>query len=353
MTTMANTTPSVDTTVESAPVNSITTPLTFDAALLRGRENEFIVSGWDDEAMIDVQKLQASVGPGPFIVAVHPGSYHVDELVAIAMTELILDVKATSIIRSRNLDDVTGAHFVMDTCEGLLDHHGVRNDGHSCAATRIFKILYNTDEIREAFSSTFWQKLGAFCDRVAAQDNGKEMFDRMGYVHAQNKLGVVSGEDTFDKALNLVRCDLEAMLYVWDEEAKAADVVNSTLDANYNADVVVFPPEARAANAKEIMWYRRHPAIYYISPESESDWRILCCAPPRETEDEEFSPFKSRFLLPEQWRSKRGEELSAVSKVPGAIFCHAAGFIAGWQTKEGAVQAAERAIRILKGEEDA
>ena len=47
--------------------------------------------------------------------------------------------------------------------------------------------------------------------------------------------------------------------------------------------------------------------------------------------------FASRKALPQPWRGVRDEALSEVSGIPGGTFVHAAGFIGGNQTKEGAL----------------
>jgi uncharacterized UPF0160 family protein len=56
--------------------------------------------------------------------------------------------------------------------------------------------------------------------------------------------------------------------------------------------------------------------------------------------------FASRKGLPAAWRGLRDADLEAASGIPGATFVHAAGFIGGHKTKEGAVQMARRALEM-------
>jgi len=56
--------------------------------------------------------------------------------------------------------------------------------------------------------------------------------------------------------------------------------------------------------------------------------------------------FKNRKSLPEQWRGLRDQELSEVSGIPGCIFVHAAGFIGGNKSFEGALQMAKKALEM-------
>ena len=56
--------------------------------------------------------------------------------------------------------------------------------------------------------------------------------------------------------------------------------------------------------------------------------------------------FENRKPLPEAWRGLRDDELSNISGVPGCIFVHAAGFIGGNKSFEGALQMATKALEI-------
>ena len=54
--------------------------------------------------------------------------------------------------------------------------------------------------------------------------------------------------------------------------------------------------------------------------------------------------FASRKALPEAWRGIRDEELSKLTGIPDCVFVHAAGFIGGNKTKEGALAMAQKAL---------
>eukprot|EP00559_Dactyliosolen_fragilissimus_P002821 CAMPEP_0184857990 /NCGR_PEP_ID=MMETSP0580-20130426/3132_1 /TAXON_ID=1118495 /ORGANISM="Dactyliosolen fragilissimus" /LENGTH=367 /DNA_ID=CAMNT_0027353901 /DNA_START=209 /DNA_END=1312 /DNA_ORIENTATION=+ len=55
--------------------------------------------------------------------------------------------------------------------------------------------------------------------------------------------------------------------------------------------------------------------------------------------------FDNRLGLPEPWRGVRDEDLEKISGIKGAKFCHAAGFIGGAQTYEGALEMARAALK--------
>ena len=54
--------------------------------------------------------------------------------------------------------------------------------------------------------------------------------------------------------------------------------------------------------------------------------------------------FENRLSLPEEWRGVRDQDLESVTKIPGSRFVHAAGFIGGNDTYEGALQMAQAAL---------
>jgi len=59
-----------------------------------------------------------------------------------------------------------------------------------------------------------------------------------------------------------------------------------------------------------------------------------------------FDSFQNRKALPEAWRGVRDDKLSQISGIPGCIFVHAAGFIGGNQSFEGALQMAKEALKL-------
>jgi uncharacterized UPF0160 family protein len=145
----------------------------------------------------------------------------------------------------------------------------------------------------------------------------------------------------FKTALDMARCHIRAILGQASAAYAAEECALRCIEAAGDAPVVVFDRESRCAAVKEILWARKSPAVFFVSPESENDWRVLCAHDPDATE---FSPFNSRKLLNEEFRGLRGDALSEKSGIPGGIFCHAAGFIAGFKTREAAVAFAQMNI---------
>jgi uncharacterized UPF0160 family protein len=82
--------------------------------------------------------------------------------------------------------------------------------------------------------------------------------------------------------------------------------------------------------------------LYVLFPEStepDTKWRIRAVS-------KENGGFENRKDLPDPWKGVRDEELSKVTGVPGGVFVHAAGFIGGNKTFEGALEMAKKAVEF-------
>ncbi|KAK8879552.1 UPF0160 protein C27H6.8 [Apiospora arundinis] len=92
--------------------------------------------------------------------------------------------------------------------------------------------------------------------------------------------------------------------------------------------------DAEGAAAKKVLY-----VLYAEKPVPDAKWRIQCVP---ETKDS----FQSRKPLPEPWRGARDEALDAITGIPGGVFVHAAGFIGGNKTFDGAKEMAIKALTL-------
>ncbi|KAI7786005.1 myg1 protein [Diaporthe eres] len=77
--------------------------------------------------------------------------------------------------------------------------------------------------------------------------------------------------------------------------------------------------------------------LYPEKPTPDAKWRVQTVPVTKDS-------FESRKALPKEWRGVRDEELDKVSGIPGCVFVHAAGFIGGNKTFEGALELAKKAL---------
>ena len=81
--------------------------------------------------------------------------------------------------------------------------------------------------------------------------------------------------------------------------------------------------------------------LYVLFPEDkpEGKWRIRAVS-------KENGGFVNRKDLPDAWKGVRDEQLDQVSGVQGCVFVHAAGFIGGNKTFDGALAMAQKALEL-------
>ncbi len=81
--------------------------------------------------------------------------------------------------------------------------------------------------------------------------------------------------------------------------------------------------------------------LYVLFPEDqpEGKWRIRAVS-------KENGGFENRKDLPNAWKGLRDEQLDQVSGIPGCVFVHAAGFIGGNKSFDGALAMAQKALEL-------
>lgn len=79
--------------------------------------------------------------------------------------------------------------------------------------------------------------------------------------------------------------------------------------------------------------------LYPEKPTPDAKWRVQCVPVSKDS-------FTSRQPLPEAWRGFRDEQLDGITGIAGGVFVHAAGFIGGNKTREGALAMAKKALGL-------
>ncbi|KAK0702617.1 metal-dependent protein hydrolase [Apiosordaria backusii] len=165
-------------------------------------------------------------------------------------------------------------------------------------------------------------------DPVAAQEAEDKRFEL-----ASQRIG-----EEFDR-------DLDYFTSAW---LPAREVVDEAFSARneYDAGGRIMVLKKQSAPWKDHLYTleEQNPeagkVLYVLYPEKptpDAKWRIQCVPVTKDS-------FQSRKPLPEAWRGFRDEELDGISGVPGSVFVHAAGFIGGNKTFEGALAMAQKAL---------
>lgn len=343
-----------NTTIEIRPalatiVQGLEASLQWNNTLVTFRENEILEKSWDGCVIFNREKLPKD---RPLVVGVHCGDAHADDVACIAMLEAIIPLNdlphGIVIVRSRNDDELAACDIRFDVGQGIGDHHGPRFAPGVSAVTRCFQILFQT--YSDVYPKKVWQVLASIADDIADVDTGKEGApNKFPWVNAAVRAQRVDSEGDVkkeDEDTLFRHMAMQMRQYLRDEidcaiaAAEAEDAALRDIEASKDLDrVVVFGREARNADVKQLMYDTKCPAWYYVSPQSANDWRILCCADP-----EKPYGFQSSWHEIPEGRGLRGEDLSKYTGIPDGIFCHQAGFIAGFATKESAIKFAQYCV---------
>ncbi|AOW04609.1 uncharacterized protein YALI1_D33105g [Yarrowia lipolytica] len=316
-------------------------------------------------------------------IGTHSGAFHADESLAVFMLKQLPEFKDADLVRSRDMETLDKCDIVVDVSgqyDGTkyFDHHqrGFEEifdlDGEFVTKLSSAGLVYKhfgKDVIRailkdasvsDADIDLLYRKIYKdFVEAIDANDNGiepysepiaeKPKFKQFGItlpalVSTLN--GLVKEESERDAQFNvasqLMGTAFHNLVYtagtVWlPARAKVLMAVEAALK---NGD------EQRYLEFDESCQWKDH--LFTIEEEKGIEGRFLYVLYPTpdsvrvQAVNEKDSAFKSRKPLPEEWRGLRDEELSEKSGIPGGVFVHAAGFIGGNKTLEGALEMAKK-----------
>jgi uncharacterized UPF0160 family protein len=290
------------------------------------------------------------------LIATHDGSFHADEVFAIAA--LMLLGEPVEVLRTRDRDVLAGADlrvdvgFRYDPSTGDFDHHqrefdGIRANGIRYASFgliwREFGVRACDDdpEVAEAVDASLVQG-------VDANDTGQQVTESLvDGVHPLTVNGVVGGfngrwDETltpeqerlrFDEAVDLARGILAREVLSAASGRRSARIVQDAIADAIDPRLIELPVNAPW---KQVLVPAAPDALYIVYPKRQG---FGLEAVPRE-----LGSFENRRDLPEAWAGLEGADLVAVTGVPDALFCHVKRFLVVASSHEGIEQLARLAL---------
>ena len=290
------------------------------------------------------------------LIATHDGSFHADEVFAIAALGLLGD--PIEVLRTRDRETLARADlrvdvgFRYDPASGDFDHHQREFDG------------MRANGIRYASFGLIWREFGArVCDGdqdvadavdaslvqgVDANDTGQQLTETLiDGVYPLTVNGVVGGfnatwDETlapeqerlrFDEAVDLARGILAREVLSAAAGRRSERLVQEAIAAATDPRLVELPVNAPW---KQVLVPLAPDALYIIYPKRQG---YGLEAVPRE-----LGSFENRRDLPSAWAGREGDDLVAVTGVPDALFCHAKRFLVVAGSHEGIEQLARLAL---------
>jgi uncharacterized UPF0160 family protein len=290
------------------------------------------------------------------VIATHDGSFHADEVFAVAALGLLNGT--AEVVRTRDPEVLKAADlrvdvgFRDDASSGDFDHH---QRGFEAA---------RANGVRYASFGLVWREFGArVCDddaevaaavdetlvqTIDANDTGQRLTESLiDGVRPYSISAVIGGFNTvwdeqvspgeegvrFDAALALARQILVREIAAAASGRRAERVVRAAIAAASDPRVIELSVNAPW---KRVLVPETADALFVIYPKRQG---FGLEAVPRA-----LGSFENRRDLPAAWGGLEGADLVAVTGVDDALFCHAKRFLAVAASHEGITRLAELAL---------
>ncbi len=290
------------------------------------------------------------------LIATHDGSFHADEVFAIAALRL-LD-QPIEVLRTRDREALARADlridvgFRYDPSTGDFDHHqrefdSVRENGVRYASFGLIwrqfgvRVCEGDQEVADAVDATLVQG-------VDANDTGQQLTESLVEgVYPLTVNGVVGGFNArwdeelapeqerlrFDEAVDLARGIIAREVLSAASGRRSARIVQEAIAAATDPRLIEIPVNAPW---KQVLVPAAPEALYIVYPKRQG---FGLEAVPRE-----LGSFENRRDLPAAWGGLEGEDLVAVTGVPDALFCHAKRFLVVASSHQAIEQLARLAL---------
>ena len=307
-------------------------------------------------------------------IITHNGSYHNDELFAVALFAYYLELKNEKyeIIRTRDEEKIAHADIVIDV-GGEYDPAHLRFDHHQLSFTKLHEksaikmasmgivFDYIIGKIKE--EQLFGEDTKHITDDalfkislnvvrpIDAHDNGIDLsslkdiyseypldrfIDRFQYEKEYDE-DFTSADEAFLYVHNMLKIFIKRTIQGLLKKEKDY-IISKEIVNKINGDVVIFEHSISMRRIIEETGRIR----YIIIPRDDGKWNTITAY----IKDEEFN---RRTYFPASWRGLRDKELEKETGVRGAIFCHKGGQLCVAETKEQAIELVNLSKKI-KGE---
>jgi uncharacterized UPF0160 family protein len=292
-------------------------------------------------------------------VVTHDGSFHADEVFAVAALGLLgqpLEVQRSrdpEVIRAADVRVDVG--FRYDPATGDYDHHQrdfglTRENGIGYAAFGLIwrqfgaRICGDDPDVAAAIETTLVQT-------VDAGDTGLQLTQLLiDGVRPLTVNGIVGGfnarwdeelssrqeRERFDSAVELARGILQREIGSAAAGHRAGQIVRDAIAAARDPRIVELPVNAPW---KHVLVSESPDALFVIYPKRQGFGL--------EAVPQELGSFTNRRDLPASWAGLQDGDLTAVTGVSDAVFCHAKRFLAVARSRAGI----ERLVELALGED--
>ena len=343
------------------------------------------------------KKSKLSIPASTKLIATHSGTFQADEALGVWLLRQTSTYFQSPVLRSRDKEEFGKADIVIDV-GGTYDHSKCLYDHHQRGYDERFDAKVKTDENGQEVSEERCTKLSAsglvyrhygkeviknlypslsdkelelvytkmyntFMESIDAIDTGVEQVSegsdlvykdctglsrRVGRLNPRwNENPQPNVDERFEEASSLCGDDfLQVLRQIVESDLPARAFVEkavlSRMETDASGEIIKF--ESGGMPWKGHLYdlekeYKIDPLIKFVLYTDQAGmWRVQAVTV-------EGQAFENRLSLPEEWRGVRDEDLEKISGIEGCKFCHAAGFIGGNKTFEGALKMAQAALK--------
>lgn len=280
-------------------------------------------------------------------VGTHDGTFHSDEVTAVALLILFDLVDREGVIRTRNPERLADCRYVCDVGgeydpkRGLFDHHQVSYKGGMSSAGMILSFLRDTGKLPEEDYQHLHDSLVAGID---AHDNGRaeQIPGTCTFSHVianfnppEYDASKEASEAAFNGALDFTLGHLRRFI---DRHRKNRESLSAVKEAmEKGQEVLFFDRPLPWLESFFALGGEEHPAKFIVMP-SGTQWKVRCVPPSY------AKRMQVRMPLPKSWAGLLEEDLVRESGINGAVFCHKGRFTSVWETREAAILALKKIL---------
>lgn len=293
----------------------------------------------------------------PLRIVTHSGTFHIDDILAVAALELLLTGKPYEILRTRDPEVIDSADYVVDVggaydpSTNRFDHHqhggaGSRENGIPYSAFGLVwkhygEAIAGSKEVAQAIDEQIGHPVdmgdnGMDYYGLIRQDTEPLIIQFMVAMYRPTWKGGATHDERFTELLAVMKRMLELTIGVERDAIEGGGFVEAAYQATEDKRIIVLD---NAYPWNSVL--ARHPEpLYVVKPKSVGAyWEVEC------VRDNPYG-FANRKDLPESWAGvlEAENKLPEITGVPDAVFCHNKRFIVVAKSKEGALKLAQIAL---------
>src|SRR3989344_2027600 len=285
-------------------------------------------------------------------IIVHDGSYHTDDLFAVAALTLLLPPESVHIVRTRDKAAIEEGDYVVDVggvydeARHCFDHHqiegaGVRENGIPYASFGLVwkfcgEKLCGSKEIVDVIDKKLAEPIDANDNGVSLAeykfpDTQMYLLQDFLYAFRPTWKEETSLDSVFFELLETARKLIKREIKIATDEKEAEVFVRAAYEQSTDKRLIVLE---KYWPWKDVIRAHTEP-LFVVHPERSGNWCVQAV-------QDKPSSFINRKDFPAEWADKHDKELADISGVSDAIFCHKESFIAYARSREGAIALAKK-----------